>query len=147
MSPTSTVHFRFQQATLAFTSPTLADVSCQLTSVTLTNSTPKGAKVYTFCAAGGNAGLFIEQVDPDYSLDVEFRADWAVGAGFADYLFVNDLVQVGFTLVLDPGATGRIRTYTGNLIAQAASDGGAARAPETMKVSLQIVGAPTLVVS
>lgn len=113
----------------------------------LTNATPKGAKVYTFCAAGGNNGLFIESVDPDYTLDIEFRADWAVAAGFAQYLEANDLVQVGFTLVLDPGATGRIRTYTGNLIAQAATDGGAARAAQSMKVSLQIVGQPVLVVS
>lgn len=143
----STVHFRYLTATLAFTAPTLADVSCQLTSVALTNNTPKGAKVYTFCAAGGNAGLFIEDVDADYTLDIEFRADWAATNSFANYLETNDLVTVGFTLVIDPGATGRIRTYTGNLVAQAATDGGAARTPQALKVSLQIVGKPALVLT
>lgn len=143
----STVHFRFLTATLAFTSPTLADISCQLTSVALTNATPKGAKVYTFCAAGGNNGLFIEDVDSDYTLDIEFRADWTATNSFANYLEVNDLATVGFSLVLDPGATGRIRTYAGTLIAQAATDGGAARAAQSMKVSLQIVGKPSLVLT
>lgn len=129
--------------TLAFTSPTLADFSCQVQSVTMTNGTPDGARQFTLCASG--AGEFREVPDQAWTLDLEFFSDWTTG-GINRYLAANDGATVGFSLDFAPGlgAGTYERTWSGNVVLKQPTDGGAARDTLMSKVTWNLIGAPAI---
>src|SRR5215470_7235250 len=66
---------------------------CALSSWTVTNNTDDGDKIYTFCPDGQD----IEEVDPDYALDLTFYSDWTVN-GISDFLTAHDGENAAFVL-------------------------------------------------
>lgn len=111
---------------------------CQIRSWKLNNNTPDGDKGYTFCPDGA----YIEETEPDWSLDLTFLSDWRT-SGVSHYLTTNDGTDVPFALDHHPDIPGEHVQWTGTVHIKAPSVGGDARTTETSEVTLQLVGEPT----
>jgi hypothetical protein len=116
----------------------LQQSQCQLRSWKLNNNTPDGARTYAYCPDGED----VTEVDPDWSVDLEFYADWRPG-GISDYLMQHDGEQVDFTIDHYPDIPEEHVTWTGKLLIKAPSVGGEVRTTEMTAVTLQIIGKPT----
>lgn len=132
---------RLSRAVLTFTTPTLADFSCQITNVTVTNNTPDGDRVFTLCADG--TGEFRQTVDPAWQVDLTWVSDWTT-SGLNRYLATNDGATVQMVIHLDNSDASYGRTWTGNVVLKQPSDGGDARALEMSKATWNFIGAPAL---
>ena len=117
------------------------DYSCQATTAGVTNATPDGNKVYTFCASG--AGEFRETPDPQYTLPLKWISDWS-STGLNRYVHDHNGETVAFTLTLDPGDADYERTWTGNVVLKEPNDGGDVRTTETSEVTWNCIGVPDL---
>ncbi len=132
---------RFKTAIVTFTSPVLADFSCQLMAIQPTNNTPDGDKFYTYCADGTGEGR--EEVDQDWAITLRGKMDWAA-AGLNRYLATNDGETVELVVNFDNGVTGFDRTWTGDVVIKMPGDGGDARSPEEFEVTWNYVAKPVL---
>lgn len=111
--------------------------ACQVKSWTMTNNSPDGAKLYSFCPTGTD----VEEVDGDWALDVTFFSDWTLN-GVSDWLFANNETNVTFQLDHHPDIALEHVRWSGTLRVKAPSVGGEARVTEETNVTLQIVGVP-----
>ncbi len=134
-------HRRFKTAIVTFTSPVLADFSCQMLAMAPTNAAPDGERFYTFCADGNGEGR--EDVDPDWSLALRGKHDWTPG-GISRYLHANDGARVEIAVNFDNGVTDWDRTWTGTVVIKSPGDGGDARAAQEFDITLMYEGAPEL---
>lgn len=132
---------RFKTAVVTFTTPVLADFSCQLMSLAPTNNTPDGERFYTYCADGTGEGR--DDADPDWSVTLKGKHDWSTG-GISRYLSTNDGKQVEIKINFDNTVTGWDRTWTGTVLLRDPGDGGDARSPQEFEVTLQYIGKPVL---
>jgi len=121
---------------------TLAGVSfqCQLQSWKMNNNTNDGDRFYTFCADGE----FVEDAEPDYTLELKFLADWTL-SGVSDYLWSNDLQVVAFILDHLPDIAGEHVRWSGNAKIKAPTVGGDVRTTELTEATLKCIGKPTYV--
>lgn len=110
---------------------------CQVKTWKLTNGTADGAQMFTFCPSG----VFREQTDPDYSLDITFFSDWKLN-GIADYLWANDQLDVTFQLDHHPDIALEHARWTGTCRVKAPDVGGDYGVTEESAVSLKIIGLP-----
>lgn len=115
---------------------------CQVSSWTLSAGIKTGDREYTFCSAGEGNNSFIEGTDGEPTLELKFFSDWR-SAGISDYLWVNNMATVAFTLDHHPDITGEHVQWSGFVQLQAPDAGGDARATETQDITLPIVGTPT----
>lgn len=118
------------------------EFQCQLSSWKVTNNTEDGERFYTFCNDTSDGGEFREDAEPQYALELKFFSDWRSG-GISDYLVVNDLLVVGFTLDHLPDIVGEHVRWVGNVKIKAPTVGGDARTTEVTEVTLQVIGKPT----
>lgn len=118
---------------------TLGGVSfeCQLSSWKVVNNSDDGERFYTYCVDGE----FIEDAEPDYSLELKFFSDWRSN-GISDYLTVNDLATVGFVLHHHPDVAGEHVMWSGNCKIKAPDAGGDIRTTEVQEATLKCVGKP-----
>lgn len=113
---------------------------CQVSSWTVSAGIKTGATLYSFCAAGEGNNAFIEQTDGTPTLALKFYSDYR-SAGISDYLWLNNMQTVAFTLDHHPDITGEHVQWSGFVQIQAPDAGGDARATEVQSVTLPIVGA------
>lgn len=132
---------RFKTAIVTFTTPVLADFSCQMMALSPTNNTPDGAKFKTFCAAGDGDG--VEESDDDWSVTLRGKADWTPG-GISRYLVANEGDTVELTINFDNGVEDWDREWVGSVVIKNPGDGGDAGGPQEFEVTLQYVGKPVL---
>lgn len=110
---------------------------CQLNSWTLTNNTSDGDKIYTYCPDGED----VEEVEPDWALDLKFYADWR-SDGISDFLTAHDQEDAAFVLDHHPDIPEEHVRWTGNVKLKAPNVGGDARTTEATEVTLQCIGKP-----
>lgn len=132
---------KFKTAIVKFTTPVLADFSCQMLAMMPQNNSPDGDKYYTFCSDGLGEGR--EETDPDWSVTLRGKHDWTA-TGVSRYLTSNDNAEVELVLNFDNGVAGWNRTWTGKVLVRAPGDGGDARSPQEFEVTLQYVAKPVL---
>lgn len=82
---------------------------------------------------------FVEQPDPDYTLDCTFFADWAT-TGVSKWLWQHRGEQVPFTLTHHPDIPAEATTFSGQLLVKAPSVGGDIRTTEQSTVTFPVVG-------
>lgn len=111
---------------------------CQVQTWNLDPGIEDGDRQYTFCPDGE----FIEETDPDPTLELTFFSDWRSG-GISDYLWANSGQVADFQLDHHPDITGEHVRWTGQVVLKPGPVGGDARATETTEVTLQLVTAPT----
>lgn len=119
------------------TDPSDIAFECQISAWNLNNNTEDGDKIYTLCPEGED----VEDVDPDYTLDLTAFADWR-SDGFSDYLTAHDGETVTFTLHHHPDIPAEHVSWTGQVRIKAPSVGGEARENEVTEVTLVIIGKP-----
>lgn len=119
---------------------TLGGVSfeCQLSSWKVVNGSGDGERFYTYCADGE----FIEDVEPDYQLELKFFSDWRSN-GISDYLQLNDLATAGFVLDHHPDVPAEHVRWSGNCKIKAPDAGGDVRTTEVQEATLKCIGKPT----
>lgn len=115
-------------------------VECQVTAWTMTPPQDDGEKVRTFCPDGE----FIEEVDPDWMLEVTFLADWRAG-GLSDYLMENAGTDAAFVLDHHPDIPAEHVRWSGTLRLKAPPVGGERSTTESQTVTMQCIGEPTYV--
>lgn len=109
----------------------------QITDWAMTNNTKDATVTYTFSPDGA----VTDTPDPDWSLDISFLSDWAVG-GINDYMTVHDGESAAFQLDHLYDIVGEHVRWTGNVTLKAPGAGGAARSNEVSTLKLIIVGEP-----
>jgi hypothetical protein len=110
---------------------------CQVKTWKMTNKTPTGAQMYTFCSSG----VFREQTTADWELDITFFSDWTSG-GISDFLYTNDQTDALFQLDHHPDITGEHVRWSGTCRVVAPDVGGAYGDTEESTVTLGIFGVP-----
>jgi hypothetical protein len=113
---------------------------CQIQSWTLDPGIEDGDRQYTYCSTPG-ANTFVEETDPDPTLDITAFSDWRSG-GFSDYLWDHNGEEAAFQLDHHPDIVGEHVRWTGTLMIKPGPVGGEARTTEITEVTLQIVGEP-----
>lgn len=114
----------------------LTDYSCQVVEARVT-ATPNTTDVpATFCEAASKIN-----VPSSFDLELQGLQDWGDAASFSQYLFDHDAEQAAFALYLDgtsdPAATGIVSIAAGDF-------GGVAGEVLVMKLTLPILGKPTI---
>lgn len=109
----------------------------QITTWNLTNNTKDASVIYTFSPDGA----VTDAPDPDWSLDLEFLQDWAVG-GISDYLTVHNGETAAFQIDHLYDIVGEHVRWNGNVTLVAPGAGGNARENEVAKMKLVVVGEP-----
>lgn len=132
---------RFKTAIVTFTTPVLADFSCQMMAMAPSNNTDDGDRYYTFCADGSGEGR--EEPDDDWTVTLRGKMDWTPG-GISRYLAANDGDLVELTINFDNGVDDWDREWVGTVRIKDPGDGGDARAPQEFEVTLPYVGKPAL---
>jgi hypothetical protein len=110
---------------------------CQVKSWKLDPGIEDGDRMYAFCPDG----QFVEETDPDPTLDLVFFADWR-SAGISRYLTDNSGSEADFVLDHHPDIPAEHVTWTGVLMIKAPPVGGEARETELTEITLQVVGTP-----
>jgi hypothetical protein len=115
----------------------LTDYSCQVVEARIT-ATPNTTDVpATFCEAASKIN-----VPSSFDLELQGLQDWGDSAGLSQYLFDNDATQQAFALYIDqttnPEATGIVSIAAGDF-------GGVAGEVLVLKLTLPILGKPTIV--
>jgi hypothetical protein len=118
---------------------TLAGVSfeCQVKEWKLVNNSGDGERFYTYCTDGE----FIEDTEPDYSLELKFFSDWRSN-GVSDYLTLNDLATVAFVLDHHPDLAAEHVRWSGTCKIKAPDVGGEVRTTEVTEATMQCIGKP-----
>lgn len=114
------------------------DFACQVQSWTLDPGIEDGDRRYTFCPDGE----FLEETDPDPTLELTFFADWRSG-GVSDFLWTHQGETAGFVLDHHPNIPGEHVRWAGTLVLKPGPVGGEARDTETTEVTLQLLSPPT----
>jgi hypothetical protein len=114
----------------------LTDYSCQVVEARIT-ATPNTTDVpATFCEPASKIN-----VPSSFDLELQGLQDWGDAASLSQYLFDNDATQAAFALYLDdttdPEATGIVSLAAGDF-------GGVAGEVLVMKLTLPILGKPTI---
>lgn len=107
---------------------------CQIKTWNLDPGVEDGERQYTYCPDGE----FVEDTDPDPTLELSFFADWRLG-GINDYLWQNSGVVANFVLDHHPDIVGEHVRWTGTLKLKPPPAGGEARTTEMSEVTLQII--------
>ena len=115
---------------------TLTDYSCQVVEARIT-ATPNTTDVpATFCEPASKIN-----VPSSFDLELQGLQDWGAASSFSEYLFKNDATQQSFALYLDgstdPEATGTVSIAAGDF-------GGVSGEVLTLKLTLPILGKPTI---
>lgn len=110
---------------------------CQLKNWNLDPGIDDGDRQYTYCPDGS----FIEETDPEATLELEFFSDWRSG-GISDYLWANSGTDAAFVLDHHPNIVGEHVRWTGSVKLKASPVGGEARSTEMTEITLQIIGSP-----
>jgi hypothetical protein len=106
---------------------------CQVRSWTLESGEQDGERQFTFCPEGE----FVEETDPEPSLELEFFGDWRSG-GISDYLWANRGQEAACTIVHHPGTVGETVQFSGTVRLKAPPVGGEARTTEIQTVTLMV---------
>jgi hypothetical protein len=112
---------------------------CQVQTWNIDPGIKTGDRDYTFCAAGEGQNSFIEETDPEPTLELKFFSDWR-SDGISDFLQAHSMETVSFVLDHHPDVPDEHTRYSGQVQIQAAPIGGDARATEVQDVTLPIVG-------
>jgi hypothetical protein len=115
----------------------------QLLAIQPTNNTDAGDLFWTFGADNGTDNVGREETDPDWSITLRGKADWAA-SGISRFLAANDRTNKVLTVVFDVGVTGWERTWTGTVYLVMPGDGGDARSAQEFEVTWAYHGKPTL---
>lgn len=110
---------------------------CQVKSWKLDPGFEDGDRMYAFCPDG----TFVEETDPDPTLDLVFFADWR-STGVSRYLTKNTGQEADFVLDHHPDVPAEHVTWTGVVMLKAPPVGGEARETELTEITLQVVGTP-----
>ena len=110
---------------------------CQVKNWKIVNGTGDGERFYAQCPDGE----FFEDAEPEYSLELEFFADWRL-SGVSDYLVSNDQETVAFQLDHHPDVAAEHVRWTGDVKVKAPDVGGENRTTEMTTVTLPIIGKP-----
>lgn len=110
---------------------------CQVESWTLDPGISDGDRRYSQCPDGE----FIEDTDPEPTLELTFYSDWR-SDGISDYLTAHSGEVAAFTLDHHPDIPAEHVTWAGNLMVKAPPVGGDARATEMTEITLQVIGQP-----
>lgn len=108
---------------------------CQVQSWTLDPGIEDGERMYAFCPDGS----FVEEADPDPTLELKFYADWR-SAGVSRFLWDHQGETVAFVLDHHPDIPAEHQTFSGEVFIKPGPVGGDARTTEMTEVTLQIVG-------
>lgn len=103
----------------------------------LVNNSDDPEKVYTYAPDGE----FYEEVDPSYTLEATFFADWR-SDGVSDYLWAHDGETVAFQIDHHPDIPLEHVRWTGTLVIKAPTVGGDVRTTEAMETTFAVVGKP-----
>lgn len=109
-------------------------VDCQLTSWTLDPGKDDGDVQYTYCPDGS----YIEETDPEPTLDITFLNDWT-STGFSTYLWEHNGETADFVLDHHPDIPGEHVRWTGQLIVKPGPVGGDRGDTDQTEVTFQIV--------
>lgn len=113
------------------------EFQCQVNTWTMDPGIEDGERQYTFCADGA----FIEETEPEPTLEVRFFSDWREG-GISDYLWANNGQTVDFVLDHHPDIAAEHVRWTGKLMIKPGPVGGEPRTTEATEVTFQCVGLP-----
>jgi hypothetical protein len=115
---------------------TLTDYACQVVEGRITAAPNVTTVPATFCASKSDI-----YAPSSFTLELQGLQDWGNAASFSEYLFHNDATQQAFALYLsgatDPSATGICSIAAGDF-------GGVAGDVLVLKLSLPILGKPTI---
>lgn len=111
---------------------------CQVQSWSLDPGIGDGERNYTFCPDGE----FIEEADPEPTLELTFYSDWR-SDGISTFLWEHQGEEAEFTLDHHPDIPEEHVRWTGTVRVRPGPVGGEARETETTEVTLEIVGEPT----
>lgn len=109
-------------------------IECQVASWKFDPGVKDGDHKYTFCPDG----KFVEETDPEASLELKLYSDWR-SAGFSTYLYNNPNTVAAFTLDHHPDDAASHVQISGTLLVQPAPVGGDARETEMTEVTLQVI--------
>lgn len=112
---------------------------CQVQSWTLDPGMDEGERMFSFC--GPDGGSFIEEPDPEPTLEMVFYADWSDG-GISDFLWTNTGTVADFELHNHPNSPDQHVKWTGQVRIAAPPAGGEARATEMTEVTMQLLDLP-----
>jgi hypothetical protein len=110
---------------------------CQVQSWKLDPGIDDGDRMYSFCPDGA----FIEETDPEPTLELKFFADWR-SAGISRFLWDHSGEEAAFVLDHHPDIPAEHVTWSGDLVVKAPPVGGEARETEFTEVTLQCVAMP-----
>lgn len=103
----------------------------------IVNNSDDPEKQYTFAPDGE----FYEDVDPSFTLEASFFADWR-SDGISDYLWAHDGEVVAFQIDHHPDVPLEHVRWTGEVKIKAPSVGGEVRTTEVTEIELPIIGKP-----
>lgn len=107
---------------------------CQVQSWTIDPGIEDGERMYAYCPDG----TFVEEADPDPTLDLKFYSDWR-SAGISWFLWDHMNETLDFQLDHHPDIPAEHVTWTGQVFIKPGPVGGDARTTEMTEVTLQIV--------
>lgn len=108
---------------------------CQLRNWNLDPGIPDGDRQYTFCPDGA----FIEETDPEGTLELEFFSDWQLN-GISDFLWTNSGQEATFTIDHHPDIAAEHVQWSGKVLLKAPPVGGEVRTTEMTSITLQVIG-------
>lgn len=111
-----------------------SEFACQIASWTLDPGLEDGDVQFTFCPDGS----FIEETDPQPTLDVTFYSDWR-SDGVSAFLWEHQGEVADFVLDHHPDIPEEHVRWTGQLIVKPGPVGGDAREYEQTEVTFQII--------
>lgn len=111
---------------------------CQLQSWTYDPGIDDGDVQYTYCSDPDGDNSFIEETDPEPTLELHFFSDWR-SAGISDYLWQHNGETLDFTIDHHPDIPGEHVRLSGKVVIKPGPVGGDARDTEMTEVTLQCV--------
>lgn len=113
------------------------EFQCQVNTWNLDPGIEDGERQYTFCADGE----FIEDTEPESTLEVRFFSDWREG-GISDFLWEHNGEEADFVIDHHPNITGEHVRWTGKLKVKPGPVGGEKNTTEATEVTFQCIGLP-----
>lgn len=110
---------------------------CQVNTWNLDPGIDDGDRQFTFCPDGE----FIEDTEPEATLELKFFSDWRSG-GISDFLWSHNGEEADFVLDHHPDIPGEHVRWTGKVLIKPGPVGGDPRTTEVTEVTLQCVGLP-----
>jgi hypothetical protein len=110
-----------------------SNFECQIKNWSLDPGEQDGDRQYTFCPDGE----FVEETDPEPTLELEFFADWRSN-GISDYLWEHRGEEADVSITNHPDLPAETTLFSGTVRLKAPPVGGEARSTEMQTVTLLV---------